>query len=100
MLRRAFEIALAAKRTVVLSCGLLQVDAKPGTVCNMYGPNILHNTRPVGVSLDPLTDFEFRHGGWLRLGAVGVLTCSFKLCCGELQGDASELPEHGAGNHR
>lgn len=58
MLRGAVKVPLATNGAIVLSRGLLQVDAEPRTLCNVDGPDILDNARPVCVGLDPLTNLE------------------------------------------
>ena len=63
MLRWTIEVALAANRAIVLSRGLLQVDAEPGALCNMDCANIFDNARPVDIGLDSLANSEFGHGG-------------------------------------
>ena len=68
MLRWAIEVALAADRAIVLSRGLLQVDAEPGAFCNMNGANIFDNARPVDIRLNPLADLELGHGGVAAAG--------------------------------
>lgn len=79
MLGLTFEISLAADRTIVLSSGLLQINAKPGALRDMNGSNIFDKARPVGICLNPLTNLKFGHGGVAAAGRSCVLTRQLKL---------------------
>ena len=68
MLGWTIKVSLAADGTIVLSRGLLQVDAEPGAFCNMDGANIFDNARPMRICLNSLADFEIGHGGVAAAG--------------------------------
>lgn len=99
MLGRTLKISLAANRAIVLSRWFLQVNAEPSALCNMDRADISDNACPMSVGLNPLADFELRHGEVTAARRSCVLTAA-SSCVVELQGDASELREHGAFSHR
>jgi hypothetical protein len=51
------EVTLAADSAIILACSFLQINAKPRALCNVYGPDIFDDARPMGVRFDLLADF-------------------------------------------